>query len=70
VHAWSTIFGLERIRRDDCDLDWREPAFHRLALNFTWWVNREDRAGSNGFDGGCLGLNNIGWSTEACGTAC
>jgi hypothetical protein len=72
VHAWSTIFayGLERIRRDDSDLDWREPAFHKLALNFTWWVNRKNRAGSNGFEGGCLGLNNFGCSTVARGTVC
>jgi hypothetical protein len=41
VHAWSTIFtyGLERLRRGQGDLDWLERAFHKLMLNFTWWVN-------------------------------
>jgi hypothetical protein len=62
VHAWSTIFtyNLERARRGQGDLDWLERAFHKLTLNFTWWVNRKDRSGNNAFEGGFLGLDNIG----------
>jgi hypothetical protein len=62
VHAWSTIFTyrLEQIRGGEGDLDWLERAFHKLVLNFTWWVNRKDRAGNNAFEGGFLGLDNIG----------
>src|SRR5262245_47227555 len=62
VHAWSTMFTyrLEQVRRGDGDVDWLERAFHKLVLNFTWWVNRKDRAGNNAFEGGFLGLDNIG----------
>jgi hypothetical protein len=62
VHAWSTIFTyrLEQIRRGEGDIDWLERSFHKLALNFTWWVNRKDRSGNNAFEGGFLGLDNIG----------
>jgi hypothetical protein len=62
VHAWSTIFTyrLEKVQRGHGDLDWLERSFHKLALNFTWWVNRKDRSGSNVFEGGFLGLDNIG----------
>ncbi len=41
-------------------MDWLERAFHKLMLNFTWWVNRKDRSGNNAFEGGFLGLDNIG----------
>jgi hypothetical protein len=62
VHAWSTIFTyrLEQARRGQGDLDWLERCFHKLLLNFTWWVNRKDRSGNNVFEGGFLGLDNIG----------
>ena len=62
VHAWSTIFTyrLEQARRGKGDLDWLERAFQKLLLNFTWWVNRKDRSGKNVFEGGFLGLDNIG----------
>jgi hypothetical protein len=62
VHAFSTIFTyrLEQIRRGQGDLDWLERSFHKLALNFTWWVNRKDRSDNNAFEGGFLGLDNIG----------
>ncbi|HKF62292.1 MAG TPA: glucosidase [Dongiaceae bacterium] len=62
VHAWSTIFtyNLERARRGEGDLDWLERAFQKLTLNFTWWVNRKDRSGNSAFEGGFLGLDNIG----------
>jgi hypothetical protein len=61
VHAWSTIFTyrLHQIRHND-DIEWLESTFHKLALNFTWWVNRKDRFGNNVFEGGFLGLDNIG----------
>jgi hypothetical protein len=62
VHAWATIFTyrLEKARRGQGDLDWLERCFHKMMLNFTWWVNRKDRTGSNVFEGGFLGLDNIG----------
>ncbi|HEY5870120.1 MAG TPA: glucosidase [Candidatus Tectomicrobia bacterium] len=62
VHAWSTIFTyrLQQARHGQGDLDWLERAFQKLLLNFTWWVNRKDRAGNNVFEGGFLGLDNIG----------
>jgi hypothetical protein len=62
VHAWSTLFTyrLERLRKGQGDIDWLERSFHKLLLNFTWWVNRKDRTGSNVFEGGFLGLDNIG----------
>jgi hypothetical protein len=62
VHAWSTIFTyrLEQARRGKGDVEWLERAFQKLLLNFTWWVNRKDRAGRNVFEGGFLGLDNIG----------
>jgi hypothetical protein len=62
VHAWSTIFTyrLEQARRGQGDLEWLERSFQKLLLNFTWWVNRKDRSGKNVFEGGFLGLDNIG----------
>src|SRR5262249_56408760 len=62
VHAWATIFAyrLEKARRGHGDIDWLERCFHKLMLNFTWWVNRKDRDGSNVFEGGFLGPDNIG----------
>ena len=62
VHAWATIFTyrLEELRRGRGDVEWLERCFHKLLLNFTWWVNRKDRSGNNVFEGGFLGLDNIG----------
>lgn len=62
VHAWATIFiyRLEQRRRGNGDLHWLEHSFQKLLLNFTWWVNRKDRNGRNVFEGGFLGLDNIG----------
>ena len=62
VHAWSTIFTyhLEAAARGKGDLDWLERSFHKLMLNFTWWVNRKDQSEDNIFEGGFLGLDNIG----------
>jgi hypothetical protein len=62
VHAWSTIFTyrLEIVKKGAGDRDWLRNVFHKLLLNFTWWVNRKDRFGRNVFEGGFLGLDNIG----------
>jgi hypothetical protein len=62
VHAWSTIFTylLEKGRSGQGDRAWLERCFHKLLLNFSWWVNRKDRTGNNAFEGGFLGLDNIG----------
>ena len=62
VHAWATIFlyNLEKMHRGAADIDFLKRSFHKLVLNFTWWVNRKDRFGKNIFEGGFLGLDNIG----------
>jgi hypothetical protein len=62
VHAWATIFTyrLEKTRTGRGDIEWLQRSFHKLLLNFTWWVNRKDRNGLNVFEGGFLGLDNIG----------
>ena len=62
VHAWATIFTyrLEKSLRGQGDLEWLERSFQKLVLNFTWWLNRKDRSGKNAFEGGFLGLDNIG----------
>jgi hypothetical protein len=62
VHAWSTIFThrLLKSRQGAADIEWLERSFYKLLLNFTWWVNRKDPAGRNAFEGGFLGLDNIG----------
>jgi hypothetical protein len=62
VHAWSTMFTyrLEAAKRGEGDREWLKSCFHKLLLNFTWWVNRKDRRGKNVFEGGFLGLDNIG----------
>jgi len=62
VHAWATLF----LHRTDVslhnkpDIEFLKSAFNKLLLNFTWWVNRKDRFGKNVFEGGFLGLDNIG----------
>ncbi|OAI54631.1 glucosidase [Planctomycetaceae bacterium SCGC AG-212-F19] len=62
VHAWSTIFTyrLEKMKKGVGDKEWLKTSFQKLLLNFTWWVNRKDRSGRNVFEGGFLGLDNIG----------
>jgi Mannosylglycerate hydrolase MGH1-like glycoside hydrolase domain len=63
VHAWATwrVFQIDRKQRgDEGDLKFLERVFHKLLLNFTWWVNRKDAEGRNVFQGGFLGLDNIG----------
>jgi len=58
VHAWAALRVFEISGSND--YAFLERAFHKLLLNFTWWVNREDRDGNNLFSGGFLGLDNIG----------
>jgi len=62
VHAWATLFlhRTEQALRGEMDLDFLRQTFNKLVLNFTWWVNRKDRFGKNVFEGGFLGLDNIG----------
>ncbi|EEH35163.2 hypothetical protein PAAG_06210 [Paracoccidioides lutzii Pb01] len=62
VHAWAVfrIFKIERKMYGRQDLDFLERVFQKLLLNFTWWVNRKDFEGKNVFEGGFLGLDNIG----------
>lgn len=62
VHAWATIFlhRTEIGKGKEPDFEFLKFAFNKLMLNFTWWVNRKDRFGKNVFEGGFLGLDNIG----------
>ena len=62
VHAWATIFlyRTEQALRGQGDLEFLKRSFSKLMLNFSWWVNRKDRFGKNLFEGGFLGLDNIG----------
>ncbi len=62
VHAWAAwrVYKIEKKRRGVGDRRFLERIFHKLLLNFTWWVNRKDAEGRNVFQGGFLGLDNIG----------
>jgi len=62
VHAWATIFlyRTEQALHGKGDIEFLKRSFAKLALNFSWWVNRKDRFGNNLFEGGFLGLDNIG----------
>jgi hypothetical protein len=62
VHAWATVFTyrLDKVKNGEGDTKWLKRCFQKLLLNFTWWVNRKDRSGCNIFEGGFLGLDNIG----------
>ena len=83
VHAWACwrVYQMDRQLTGVADTGFLERAFHKLMLNFTWWVNRKDADGRNVFQGGFLGLDNIGvfdrskplptggWLDQADGTA-
>ena len=62
VHAWAAwrLYEIDRERSGRGDRDFLERVFHKLMLNFTWWVNRKDVEGRNNIQGGFLGLDNIG----------
>jgi hypothetical protein len=62
VHAWAAwrVYKVEMKRSGEGDRKFLERVFHKLLLNFTWWVNRKDAEGRNVFQGGFLGLDNIG----------
>jgi hypothetical protein len=61
VHAWAVwrVYNMDRIRSGAADREFLEKCFHKLLLNFTWWVNKVDSEGNNVFEGGFLGLDNI-----------
>jgi Mannosylglycerate hydrolase MGH1-like glycoside hydrolase domain len=62
VHAWATLFlnKTEQALHGKTDIEFLRTTFRKLLLNYTWWVNRKDRFGKNVFEGGFLGLDNIG----------
>jgi len=62
VHAWATIFNYrnQQALHGQGDIEFLKRSFAKLMLNFSWWVNRKDRFGKNLFEGGFLGLDNIG----------
>jgi hypothetical protein len=62
VHAWAAlrVYEMDRDLRGRADYPFLERVFHKLVLNFNWWVNRKDATGRNIFQGGFLGLDNIG----------
>jgi hypothetical protein len=62
VHAWACwrVFQIDRKLSGQPDYEFLESSFHKLLMNFTWWVNRKDSEGNNIFEGGFLGLDNIG----------
>jgi hypothetical protein len=62
VHAWAAwrVYKIDKKRKGKGDRAFLQRVFHKLMLNFTWWVNRKDAEGMNIFQGGFLGLDNIG----------
>lgn len=62
VHAWAAlrVYRIDQKASGRGDVTFLKKAFHKLLLNFTWWVNRKDAQGNNIFEGGFLGLDNIG----------
>lgn len=62
VHAWSAlqVYQIEKNKNGKGDISFLKKVFHKLMINFTWWINRKDPNGNNMFEGGFLGLDNIG----------
>jgi Glycosyl hydrolase family 63 C-terminal domain len=62
VHAWATwkVYSIDKIATGTGDIKFLESIFLKLLMNFTWWVNRKDEQGNNIFEGGFLGMDNIG----------
>jgi hypothetical protein len=62
VHTWATwrVYKIDEKNNGRGDIAFLESVYHKLLLNFTWWVNRRDTEGKNIFQGGFLGLDNIG----------
>lgn len=62
VHAWAVfrVFKMDEFLKNKPDFDFLESVFQKLLINFTWWVNKKDHNGNNIFEGGFLGLDNIG----------
>jgi hypothetical protein len=61
VHPWAVwrVYNMDRRRTGKADRDFLERCFHKLLINFAWWINKVDREGNNVFEGGFLGLDNI-----------
>jgi hypothetical protein len=61
VHAWAVwrVYKMDKARTGKADREFLEKCFHKLLINFAWWVNKVDSAGNNVFEGGFLGLDNI-----------
>jgi hypothetical protein len=61
VHAWAVwrVYNMDRERTGTADREFLEKCFHKLLINFAWWVNKVDSSGNNVFEGGFLGLDNI-----------
>lgn len=62
VQAWAAyqIYEIDKKKNGKGDIDFLKKVFNKMSLNFTWWVNRKDRSDNNVFEGGFLGLDNIG----------
>ncbi|MEO8721064.1 MAG: glucosidase [Ginsengibacter sp.] len=62
VQAWASlqVYRIEKLRTGEGDISFLKKIFHKLIINFTWWINRKDASGNNIFQGGFLGLDNIG----------
>jgi len=62
VHAWAAlqVYNIEKKQKGSGDITFLKRIFQKLLINFTWWINRKDKKGNNIFEGGFLGLDNIG----------